>query len=695
MPSYENGNFSLGLGYIDPADTKSKDLKQMKDHFYNANYTGASAIWMQGMIDKRFKIGDTTLYSSTVGQNNQQYQKFFFNLIRRHGNMITGFQRKNKKSTITVPNQENTDQLVDDYNKVIRWCEDRDSFQEYFSQSFEGSTDVGINWLWMYPEYTSDPISGDLLTDSVSFNNVLWDQNFHKMDLTDCSGLWRRKWVTKNQAMTLLPGYEKEIKTWRPSGMKDGRFPLQAELQNLQLTNLFTFDEFYYRTTRMAKMIVDPFSGESMEWEDKEDDPDGLMEMTLKAQPWLKVIKKEIPTVKMCLSVGDKMVYEGVNFLNIDEYPCVPHMCYHEPDVLSYSGRIMGYIRNLRDAQFLYNMRKVIELQILQSQINAGWIYPVDAVTDPKAFRQSSGGDAFLIPLKAGRLPSEIQRIEPSAIPQSLLELSRSLSEDITKISGVNEELLGAAQDDKAGILSMLRQSAGLITLQTIFDKSDLTQRLYGKLRLQAVRKNFSKGKLKNILGHEPDPRFFSDFSQKYSIAVEEGNYSTTQRQTELQQLLHFRELGMPIADKTIMRAAFITNKKQAIQEMEEQSQAAQQQQQQQAQMQAQSEQSTIMWNQARAQNQMASAQNQLATAQERMANVNKIEAATEHTNIEADLNLVRLAMELEDVQFNQIKQAFELAQGIKMANQNEKIGLQNEASQVQNNQNNLVPMGG
>ena len=452
MPSYEKGSYSLGLGYIDPSDMKAKDLRQMKDWFYNANYTGASAIWMQSAIDKRFKIGDTNLYSSTYGQNSQQYQKFFFNMIRRHGNMITGFQRKNKKSTITVPNQEDSDQLCDDYNKVIRWCEDRDNFQEYFSQSFENGVDVGLNWLWMYPDYTYDAISGDLLTDNVAQNNVLWDQNFHKMDLLDCNGIWRRRWVSKNQAMTLLPGYESEIKKMKPGGMKDGRFPLQAELQNLQLSNLFTYDEFYYRTTRTADVIIDPFSGESMEWEEKNDDPEDLMEMTLKQQPWLKVIKKEIPTVKMCISIGDRIVYEGANFLNVDMYPCVPHMCYHEPDILSYSGRIMGYIRNLRDAQFLYNMRKVIELQILQSQINAGWIYPVDVVTDPKAFRQSSGGDAFLIPLKAGRSPSEIQRIEPLAIPQSLLELSRSLSEDITKISGVNEELLGMAQDDKAGI---------------------------------------------------------------------------------------------------------------------------------------------------------------------------------------------------------------------------------------------------
>ena len=78
------------------------------------------------------------------------------------------------------------------------------------------------------------------------------------------------------------------------------------------------------------------------------------------------------------------------------------------------------------------------------------------------------------------------------------------------------------------------------------------------------------------------------------------------------------------------------------------------------------------------------------------MANVDKIEAETEHKTIEADLNLVKLAMELEDVQFNQIRRAFELAQSIKIANEAEKMSLQNAQNQIQNNQQNvLTPIGG
>ena len=675
MPSYQSGGYNLGIGYVDPSDASNKELKSMMDWFYRANYTGGSAIWMQGAIDKRFKVGDSSLYSASYGQNYNQYQKFFFNLIRRHGNMIEGYQRKNRKSTITVPRQAETDALADDYNKAIRWCEDRDNFQEYFSQSFAGAMDVGINWLWMYVDYTHDPINGDLLTDSVSYNNVLWDMNFHKMDLTDCNGIWRRRWVSKQQAKALLPGYAKEIDRMRSSGAKDGRFPLQAELQNLQISTLYTYDEFHYRTSRRAKFIFDPYTKEMMEWEDKDGDPEDLLDQIMSQQPWLRIVEKEIPTTKMVIQLGDKIIYHGKNHLEVDSYPCVPHLFYHEPDILSYSGRIMGYIRNVRDAQFLYNMRKVIELQLLQSQINAGWIYPVDAVVDPKAFRQSSGGDGFLVPLKAGHLPNEIQRIEPSALPPTIMELSKSLSEDITNITGVNEELLGMATDDKAGVLAMLRQSAGLVTLQMPFDKSDLTQRLYGKLRLNAMRKLFTQEKIKRMLGHEPQPNFFNDYSQKYDVTVEEGNYSATQRQTELQQYLYFKELGMPIADKTILRAAFLTNKKQAIEEMEQQTQQQAQMQQQQQQIAEQETQSKMMVNQAKAQSELAKSYEIMASAKEKEANLEFIEASAQHKEMEADLGLLRMAMELEDMEFNQIRQAFELAQNIKATKQVQEVG--------------------
>lgn len=590
--------------------------------------------------------------------------------------MVCGFQRRNRRSTVALPLNDQDDPLADDWNKTLRWCDDRDGFQEYFSQSFEGACDTGETLLHLYPDYTFDPVSGDLFTDAVQWNNYLIDQYTRKQDLSDCNGIWRRRWTSKQGAKLLLPGYAKEIDRMKPGGMKDGRFPLQAELQNVATSNLFTYDEFYYRTTRTGKMILDPMTGEATEWEEDETAEEGELDRVLAQQPWLKVHEVQIPTVKLVITLADKVVYHGKNLLNIDEYPFVPVQCYIEQDIQQYAWRKQGIIRNLRDAQFLYNMRKVIELQLLQSSVNAGWIYPVDAVTDPKCFRQSSGGDGFLIPLKSGRQVSEIQRIEPVSLPASLIQLSQSLAEDITKISGINEELLGAATDDKAALLSMLRQGAGLTTLQTIFDKLDYSQRIFGKIRKEAVRKNFSKGKIRNILGHEADPRFFSSFSQKYALAVEEGDYSTTQKQTELQQLLHFKEIGMNIPDKSILRAAFISNKKQLMEDLAEQNEQQAQQQQMQNEQQQKIDQAKIMDFTAKAQ------LNQAKVA-ETAAKIDESEANAAYKNMESDLSLVKMMVELEDMQFSQLREEFYHAQEIRQARKQEETTVNAGRSRI------------
>ena len=124
-------------------------------------------------------------------------------------------------------------------------------------------------------------------------------------------------------AKSLLPGYAKEIDKMKLGGMKDGRFPMQAELQNVAISNLFTYDEFYYRTTRQGKIILDPYTGEAVEWQDDEAAEEGEMERVLQQQPWLQVKKVQVPTVKLVICLSGKIVYHGANLLGIDDYPFV------------------------------------------------------------------------------------------------------------------------------------------------------------------------------------------------------------------------------------------------------------------------------------------------------------------------------------------------------------------------------------
>ena len=156
----------------------------------------------------------------------------------------------------------------------------------------------------------------------------------------------------------------------------------------------------------------------------------------------------------------------------------------------------------MRDAQYLYNRRRIIELDILESQIASGWKYKENALVDPKdvfLFGQGRG-----LALKEEANMTDVEQINPPQIPPSMIQLSELLAREVQEISGVNEELLGSAVDDKAGILSMLRQGAGLTTLQTLFDQLDSSQKLLGKLMIELIQTNFTPGKVKRILEKEP-----------------------------------------------------------------------------------------------------------------------------------------------------------------------------------------------
>ena len=358
---------------------------------------------------------------------------------------------------------------------------------------------------------------------------------------------------------------------------QDGKFPIQQALLGNKIEALIPYDEFHYLSTRTAQVIFDPQSKQYIEWEDEKDADKEELKYIKQVMPWLVFKKMEIPTVKLGILIGGKPYYDGPNLLNIDRYPFALNLCNYYPDSPTPRMRVQGFARLMRSLQFLYTLRKMAELSILQSQANTGWIFPVDAVTDPKAFRQTA--DGILIPLKKGHTPAEIQRIEPPVINPAIIELSKLLKDDFAAVTGINDEMIGATVQDQSGILEMFRQAAGLVTLRKIFDGADFCLRQCGEVLRDGIRKNFTRSKVKSILNREPDPRFFSNIANRYGIAVEEGAYSTTQRQMELQQYLHFKQLGMNVSDKTIWRAAFLTNKKRAMQEAEEVAKGQQEQQ--------------------------------------------------------------------------------------------------------------------
>lgn len=645
--------------YID-GGADSANMTARKNFCWESWSSQNAALWQQGYLDTKFKAGDQQLTNFVYGNPTPLQKKLSFNIIPRHVNMICGRQRQMRKSTIVIGTHEEADQEAEDYTELTLYSERKEGAQEYISEAFEGAITTGLSFLHLFPQYTNDPYSGEFSLDNVSFLNILCDPNWKKMDMSDCYGLWRRRWVNRDSAINLIPGREDEIKNMRAMGIKDGKFPLQAELVGLNVSNLMPYDEFYFQDTREATMILDPISGESYEFKKRPWEPEDTLDRILAKEPWLKVHKTRKPTVKLSIALNNRELYLGPNLLGIDRYPLVPVVGYHEPD-MPYSYKFRGIVRDLRDPQWLYNRVKVIQLEMMESQPNSGWIYPVDAITDERAFRQTLNG--VLIPLKKGHKADEIQKIQSAHIDDSIFQLSQGLLEDFSKITGVNEELLGASEDDQAGILAMVRQSAGLTTLQSVFDRLDYSQRLLGSIRCEAMQENWTKGKIRSILKRDVDEKFFFKDVLKLNLAVEEGPYSSTQRQLEFKQMLYLRTaLEMPISNETIINKSLVFGKKKLIEELKQGEQQKAQQMQAQAQSEAQAQRSEEIVK-------VAKAKLDLAKARESEAKVVEIHSGAEQKQAAADLDLVKSMIGLEDMQFTQFRNSFEMADFIRTSN--------------------------
>jgi hypothetical protein len=258
-------------------------------------------------------------------------------------------------------------------------------------------------------------------------------------------------------------------------------------------------------------------------------------------------------------------------------------------------------VRGLRDSQYLYNRRMIISLDIMESTITSGWKYKENALVNPADVFNLAGQGKGLA-LKEESQMTDVEQIQPPNVPPSMMQMNEVLGAEMQNISGVNEELLGSAVDEKAGILSMLRQGAGITGLQILFDHLDKSQKLLGKIMIDIIQSNWTPGKIKKILGgEEPAPQFYNKAFGKYGATVEEGFDTTTQKQMQFAQLLQLKELGVNVPDDVLLDAATIQNKKKLTESVQRQQQQQQQMQQQQIQSQMEEQKARTELAQARA----------------------------------------------------------------------------------------------
>ena len=645
-------------------DERHKGILSRMEAAYAESITINQSQWAEADTDLRFYTGDQTMWNDLYGNlPANRRRNFNFNRIRRVVDMVSGHQRRNRKSTICTPVENGDAQTADQFTKILMWINNQEGVLDTISEAFQGSLITGMNFLQLWMDYREDPISGNIKVDNCSYNSFLVDPYMRKQDMSDCNYIWKRSYLTKRECIALLPEYTEEVMSLWGHDNRDGKFQYMPESYNYGLKNLLTYDEYYYRDYRTQKMLVDTQTGESMEW--RSSNEEGLKQF-LQAYPSVTVIDQEIPTVRLAIVVQAKVMYDGPQPMGIDSYPFVPVLTYYHPESPYWPFRVQGMVRGLRDSQYLYNRRRVVELDILESQINSGYIYKENALVNPRDVFLSGQGKGLA--LKSDANMGDVVPIQAPQIPPSMIQLSELLAKEIQEVAGVSDELLGFDNKDTlSGYHAMLKQSASTTTLQCVFDLLDKSQKLLGKKMIELIQANFTPGKVKKILeGEEPQPQFYSKAFGKYHCVVEEGLNTSTQRQMQMAQMLMLREAGVPISNEDLIESSTMQNKKQIVESM-------QQQQQQQAQMQQQQMQAALQEQAARTELAQARAEADRGLGVERTSRVQENQALAVERRAAAVkdqeiglLNLVKALKEIDTVDLEHVEKLMALERGLR-----------------------------
>lgn len=558
------------------------DVLDMMSQSFSENSQANEIFGYQGTLATRAKVGEADVWNEIFRDLPlHRRNKFTFNRIRRIINMTGGHQRRNRKATVVLPMEGSDEQTADQFSTLLQWVNNTGNVYQTISEAFEGGLTTGMNMLSIWMDYRDDPINGDIRVDNLQYNNILMDQYFTKPDMSDAQFIWTSKGITKEQAASLVPKRRADIMQMG-GGFRDNKFKWLPQNIRRGATNLVSYNEYWHQDFRDQDLLVDTESGETMEWTGSKEN----LKLFLKDFPQVRVQKIRKKTVKLAIVVNDVVLFHGPNPMGIDRYPFIPTLAYFEPEAPLFEWKIQGMVKGLIDAQYLYDRRRNIELDILESQIASGLDVMEDSLVDDNdAFLVGQGRVRF-IKKEAPLGMDSVRPVQPPQVPPSMIQLSELLAKEITEISGVNEELLGSADDDKAGILSMLRQGAGLTTLQVLFDNLDRSQKILGELTMDLIQANWGPGKVRRILGEEPTEQFFNKSFQRFDSVVTEGTLTETQRKAAFITLMEMQKLGIEIPPEILIDKAPIPEKKDLQQALEQQAKAAQEAQQKQAQLQ-------------------------------------------------------------------------------------------------------------
>jgi len=487
--------------------------------------------------------------------------------------MITGYQRQHRKAIMYESSEGADPQTTDQYTKLMMHVANKEGVHEQFSKACELAAVSGMVLLQPYLDFTGDDqAQGDLKLKVWEYNSFLVDPYFRNPDMSDAQFVWCQEYISKKEAEDRFPDKKDIITPMAGTPQRYGSFYFLPENYNMARNDLMVLSYVWYKWKKSKKRLYSKSRNQFFDFAGG----DSQMEALLYNIPDMEEVTVEVPCWKLAVVLNDQLMFQGDNPLGFDGCPFIPVFWNYEPHINYHDLRVRSLVRTMRDPQFLFNYKIITNNDIAAATINAGWKRKSGAVANEDNLKKS--GQGYDVIINEGYELSDVEKIIPSAVPQSDLELAQQMADLIQQTSGINMENWSGQQDKQISSLTMmLKSAANLMVFQKYFDQWDYSLKLLGERLMEIVLNNWEAPKVQMLIGEEPSPYFYSKVFCKYNTVVEEADLTPLQQNLQAQQMMDINQtFGREVFPPSmIIPKLNITGKGEIIEFLQQQEQQA------------------------------------------------------------------------------------------------------------------------
>ena len=500
---------------------------------------------------------------------------------------VLGEQIFNRAETSFRPRSGAPSEVADILTKVFKQISDNNQLDWKRSDMFADGAITSRGFLDVRIGY-GDSMQGEVIVDNLNPKNVIIDPDGEEYDPDSWSEVFTTKWVTaddiavlynkedaeylRNREQSFFPyGYD-SIQAFRDrfgdrfNPMYTGDYDNSSVMRNIRLI------ERQYRLLDRQKHFVDPTTGDMRPIPD-DFDRDKIALMT--SQYGLQVTTKLVRRIRWTVIADNVRLHD--DWSPYKHFTVVPYFPYFR------RGTTIGLVENLLGPQELLNKVSSQELHVINTTANSGWKVKTGSLTNMTVEELEEKGAQTGLVVEVTDV-NDIEKIQPNQVPTGLDRITYKAEEHIKTISGVSDSAQGFDREDVAAKAIQAKRQAGATNLAKPMDSLsrtdhilarnilDLVQQFYTEERIMTITHDEATGETETFAVNEvsPEGQIVNDLTLgEYDVVVSSVPRRETLEDSQFEQAVALREMGVMIPDSVLIDSSRLMNKKDIIKQMQ------------------------------------------------------------------------------------------------------------------------------